>query len=56
VACLRSWEHYQKGRIKQPLDAAKHWEEVAALHGMPLDGDVWIEDPSSFFLSAFNSF
>jgi 2-polyprenyl-6-methoxyphenol hydroxylase-like FAD-dependent oxidoreductase/predicted DsbA family dithiol-disulfide isomerase len=42
---LESWQHYQKGRIKNPLDAATHWEEVALQHSMPLDGDVWIEDP-----------
>jgi predicted DsbA family dithiol-disulfide isomerase len=42
---LQSWEHYQKGKIKEPLDAAVHWEEVAVQHNMPLDGDVWVEDP-----------
>jgi predicted DsbA family dithiol-disulfide isomerase len=42
---LPSWEEYPKGRIKQPLDAARYWEEVAVSHKMPLDGDVWIEDP-----------
>jgi 2-polyprenyl-6-methoxyphenol hydroxylase-like FAD-dependent oxidoreductase/predicted DsbA family dithiol-disulfide isomerase len=47
---LPSWDDYNKGKIKQPLDAAKHWEEVCACHQMPLDGDIWIEDPlkSSF--------
>ncbi|MCX6351975.1 MAG: DsbA family protein [Bacteroidetes bacterium] len=42
---LPSWETYTKGVIKEPTDAAKHWEEVCALHEMPLDGDVWIDDP-----------
>jgi predicted DsbA family dithiol-disulfide isomerase len=42
---LPSWEAYNKGKIKQPSDAAKHWEEVCLLHEMPLDGDVWMEDP-----------
>jgi 2-polyprenyl-6-methoxyphenol hydroxylase-like FAD-dependent oxidoreductase/predicted DsbA family dithiol-disulfide isomerase len=42
---LQSWEHYQKGKIKDPNDAAVHWEEVAVQHNMPLDGDVWVEDP-----------
>lgn len=47
---LPSWENYNKGVIKQPSDAARHWEEVCRQHHMPLDGDVWIEDPlpSSF--------
>lgn len=44
---LPSWEEYEKrgGVITQPSDAAKHWEEVCALHDMPLDGDIWTEDP-----------
>lgn len=44
---LPSWEEYEKkgGKIAQPSDAAKHWEEVCALHDMPLDGDIWMEDP-----------
>jgi 2-polyprenyl-6-methoxyphenol hydroxylase-like FAD-dependent oxidoreductase/predicted DsbA family dithiol-disulfide isomerase len=44
---LPSWLNYNKGIIKNPLDAAKHWEEVSASHEMPLDGDVWLEDPLS---------
>ncbi len=42
---LPSWEDYSRGKISKPTDAAKHWEEVCALHEMPLDGDVWKEDP-----------
>lgn len=47
---LPSWKDYDKGNIKTPLDAAKHWEDVNASQEMYLDGDVWIEDPlhSSF--------
>lgn len=44
---LPSWEQYNKGIIKQPSDAAKHWEEVCIKHEMPLDGDIWMEDPLS---------
>lgn len=44
---LPSWDEYTKGKIGNPADAAKHWEEVSAFHEMPLDGDVWIEDPLS---------
>jgi predicted DsbA family dithiol-disulfide isomerase/2-polyprenyl-6-methoxyphenol hydroxylase-like FAD-dependent oxidoreductase len=42
---LPSWHQYNKGKIRKPSDAAKHWEEVCVMHEMPLDGDVWIEDP-----------
>jgi hypothetical protein len=41
---------YYPGQImivhnQNPLDAAKHWEEVSKEHKTPLDGDIWIEDP-----------
>lgn len=42
---LPSWENYNKGIIKQPSDAARHWEDVCQQYHIPLDGDVWIEDP-----------
>lgn len=42
---LPSWKNYDRGIIKNPLDAAKHWEEVSKEHKTPLDGDIWIEDP-----------
>jgi 2-polyprenyl-6-methoxyphenol hydroxylase-like FAD-dependent oxidoreductase/predicted DsbA family dithiol-disulfide isomerase len=42
---LPNWEKFNRGGIAKPTDAAQHWEEVCAVHEMPLDGDVWIEDP-----------
>jgi 2-polyprenyl-6-methoxyphenol hydroxylase-like FAD-dependent oxidoreductase/predicted DsbA family dithiol-disulfide isomerase len=42
---LPTWENYNRGGITKPTEVAKHWEEVCAFHEMPLDGDVWIEDP-----------
>jgi 2-polyprenyl-6-methoxyphenol hydroxylase-like FAD-dependent oxidoreductase/predicted DsbA family dithiol-disulfide isomerase len=42
---LPSWEGYNKGQIKQPSDAARHWEDVCRQHEIPLDGDIWFEDP-----------
>jgi 2-polyprenyl-6-methoxyphenol hydroxylase-like FAD-dependent oxidoreductase/predicted DsbA family dithiol-disulfide isomerase len=42
---LPSWTDYTGGSIKKPADAAEHWELACACHEMPLDGDVWIEDP-----------
>lgn len=42
---LPSWDNYNKGKIRKPSDAAKHWEEVCVSHEMPLDGDIWEEDP-----------
>ncbi len=47
---LPSWIGFDKGIIKNPIDAAIHWEDVSEKYGVPLDGDIWIEDPleSSF--------
>lgn len=47
---LPSWKDYNKGIIKNPLDAAKHWDEVNSLQDYYLSGDIWIDDPlhSSF--------
>jgi len=42
---LPSWDGYNRGTIKKPSDAAKHWEDVCKQHDIPLDGDVWFEDP-----------
>ncbi|MEX0929581.1 MAG: DsbA family protein [Balneolales bacterium] len=42
---LPTWEGFDKGQIKKPSDAAKHWEEVCSIHEMPLDGDIWYDDP-----------
>lgn len=47
---LPSWKDYNKGIIRTPKDAAKHWEDVNESQKMILTGDVWIDDPldSSF--------
>lgn len=42
---LPSWDNYNRGGIKVPLDAAKHWDETSEIYNTPLDGDIWIEDP-----------
>jgi 2-polyprenyl-6-methoxyphenol hydroxylase-like FAD-dependent oxidoreductase/predicted DsbA family dithiol-disulfide isomerase len=42
---LPSWEKYNGTAIVKPADAAKHWDEVGAAYDMPLDGDIWREDP-----------
>ncbi|NBU05819.1 MAG: hypothetical protein EBT39_05670, partial [Sphingobacteriia bacterium] len=44
---LPSWKNYERGNIKIPSDAAKHWHEVSKLHDVPIDGDIWFEDPLS---------
>ncbi|GAB3036457.1 DsbA family protein [Natronobiforma cellulositropha] len=31
--------------ISDPVDVAPHWEEAARRHGMPVDANVWYENP-----------
>lgn len=41
---LPDW-NYNSGGISKPSDVAHHWDEVSAYYNMPIDGDVWLEDP-----------
>lgn len=43
---LRDWS-YNSGGISKPSDVAIHWDEVSVYYDMPIDGDVWLEDPLS---------
>ncbi|OJJ14802.1 dithiol-disulfide isomerase [marine bacterium AO1-C] len=42
---LPSWKVYDSGGISKPADVAHHWDEVSQHYKMPIDGDVWLEDP-----------
>ena len=46
---LPDW-NYNSGGIGKPSDVATHWDEASVQYDMPIDGDVWLEDPlnSSF--------
>lgn len=41
---LPDW-NYNSGGIGQPSDVASHWDEVSVHYDMPIDGDLWLEDP-----------
>ncbi|MEO1418646.1 MAG: ClpXP adapter SpxH family protein [Bacteroidota bacterium] len=41
---LPDWS-YNSGGISKPSDVAHHWDEVSVRYNMPIDGDVWLEDP-----------
>lgn len=41
---LPDWS-YNSGGISKPSDVAHHWDEVSPRYDMPIDGDVWLEDP-----------
>lgn len=43
---LPDWS-YNSGGISKPSDVAHHWDKVSRIFGMPIDGDVWLEDPLS---------
>jgi putative protein-disulfide isomerase len=42
---LPSWNGFNGGGIAKPSDVAHHWDEVSLYYEMPIDGDVWLEDP-----------
>ncbi|WP_430974388.1 DsbA family protein [Sunxiuqinia rutila] len=46
---LPDW-NYNRGGISKPSDVAHHWDELSSYFDMPIDGDIWLEDPlhSSF--------
>lgn len=41
---LPDWS-YNSGGISKPSDVAHHWDEVSIYYDMPIDGDVWLENP-----------
>ncbi len=41
---LPDWS-YNSGGIGKPSDVAAHWDEVSAHYDMPIDGDLWLQDP-----------
>lgn len=41
---LPDWS-YNSGGISKPSDVAHHWDEVSHHYDMPIDGDIWLEDP-----------
>jgi putative protein-disulfide isomerase len=41
---LPDWS-YNSGGISKPSDVAHHWDEVSQHYDMPIDGNIWLEDP-----------
>lgn len=41
---LPDWS-YNSGGIGKPSDVASHWDDVSVHYDMPIDGDLWLEDP-----------
>lgn len=42
---LKSWDSYGGRDVSGPESVAKHWDEAGAYYEMPIDGDLWLEDP-----------
>jgi 2-polyprenyl-6-methoxyphenol hydroxylase-like FAD-dependent oxidoreductase/predicted DsbA family dithiol-disulfide isomerase len=42
---LPYWEQYSSVLISRPLDIAKDWDVKSTDYQMPIDGDIWREDP-----------
>ena len=42
---LPSWEGYADKKIKKPSDAADLWEEIREKEKIPINGDIWNDDP-----------
>ncbi len=41
---LPDWS-YNSGGISKPSDVAHHWDDASRYYDMPIDGDVWLQDP-----------
>lgn len=41
---LPDWS-YNSGGISKPADVAHHWDEASLHYEMPIDGNIWLEDP-----------
>lgn len=42
---LQGWDVYAGKDVNGPASVAKHWDDASAYYGMPIDGDLWLEDP-----------
>lgn len=51
-----SWKEFDRNGIRSAEDVARHWEEKSLHYQMPIDGDIWIEDPLSSSIPASLAF
>lgn len=42
---LKSWDTYGGRDVNGPKSVAQHWDEASDAYQMPIDGNVWLEDP-----------
>ena len=42
---LKGWDSYGGNDVSNPAEVAQHRNEVSAYYEMPIDGDIYLEDP-----------
>lgn len=42
---LKGWDSYGGRDVNGPKSVAQHWDEASEFYQMPIDGNVWLEDP-----------
>jgi 2-polyprenyl-6-methoxyphenol hydroxylase-like FAD-dependent oxidoreductase/predicted DsbA family dithiol-disulfide isomerase len=42
---LPSWENFNRFGITKPSEVAAHWDEVCSFYEMPVNKNIWLEDP-----------
>lgn len=42
---LKSWSEYGGSDVSGPASVAQHWDDAGTYYQMPIDGEVWNEDP-----------
>jgi predicted DsbA family dithiol-disulfide isomerase len=42
---LPSWDNYNRFGITKPSEVAAHWDEVCSFYEMPVNKNIWLEDP-----------
>jgi putative protein-disulfide isomerase len=42
---LKSWDEYGGSDVNGPESVAQHWDEAGEYYEMPINGDIWKQDP-----------
>jgi predicted DsbA family dithiol-disulfide isomerase len=42
---LPSWENFNRGGISNPAEAAENWRQAALQNEMPINPDIWLNNP-----------
>lgn len=42
---LPSWDNFNRFGITKPSEVAEHWEQVCSFYEMPINQNIWMEDP-----------